>query len=181
MSPRPNLTPRTGHPSMNVGSAALIPDGKVLLIEALSRLMYSSGGILSVGIQGAEIYDPSTGVITATGSVIKAQTAESAAELYDPAANAFKLTDGLTDPYCFYGGKPSPRSGRPPARSYRMKRCCRRAARERTTIPGMSIHCQTGRHTIPAGTSQLTRTWRRFAFTTPQLPCRTGRFWSPEA
>jgi hypothetical protein len=55
--------------STNVGSATLLPAGRVLLIEAQEAQSvgaYQSGGILAVEKQNAEIYDPSTGLITAT-------------------------------------------------------------------------------------------------------------------
>jgi len=114
--------------STNVGSATLLPDGRVLLIEAQRFGPYPSGGILSVGTQGAEIYDPSTGVIAATGSLIEAQTGYTATllpngrvlitggtngvsdccsqaaspELYDPSTQTFSLAG----PYADAGASP---------------------------------------------------------------------------
>jgi hypothetical protein len=59
--------------SKNVGSATLLPDGRVLLIEA-TALFDSHAGIFLVDTRNAELYDPSTGTITATGSMIEGQS-----------------------------------------------------------------------------------------------------------
>src|SRR5579862_4649479 len=59
--------------SANVGSATLLPDGSVLLVEARMG-WYGPNGVSEVATQNAEIYDPSTGMIRATGGLIEAQS-----------------------------------------------------------------------------------------------------------
>ncbi|MEP6961231.1 MAG: hypothetical protein ABI995_04090 [Acidobacteriota bacterium] len=54
-----------------IGSATLLPDGRVLLIEAFGTFGPPNVPILYT--RNAELYDPSTGTVTATGSMINGQ------------------------------------------------------------------------------------------------------------
>jgi hypothetical protein len=89
----------------NVVSATVLPDGRVLLIE----------------YRNAELYDPSTGTVTATGSMVDGQgsalppgvrghatlltngkvlmTGSGNPRLYDPSTGAFTLTDPYANVY----------------------------------------------------------------------------------
>lgn len=106
----------------NVGSATLLPDRRVLLLEQ-ATVQLPNGGILRSTIQTAELYDPSTGTLTATGSMIEAQIGYAATlllngkvlitggtnmdsdccpqvaspELYDPSTQTFSLAGAYTD------------------------------------------------------------------------------------
>lgn len=108
--------------SENVGSATLLPDGRVLLIEATEVVDDPRAGtFLDTG--NAELYDPSTGSLSATGSMIDGQAGYTATlltngkvlitggkhgetdccaiaanpELYDPSTGMFSLAGPYAD------------------------------------------------------------------------------------
>ena len=57
------VTPRAGH------SATLLPDGKVLVAGGLGKATQNTDGRISDALSSAELYDPTTGFWTATGSM----------------------------------------------------------------------------------------------------------------
>jgi hypothetical protein len=61
--------------SATIGSATLLPDGTVLLIEATEMRTVPPSFLYT---RNAELYDPSTGTVTPTGSIIDGQTGYSA-------------------------------------------------------------------------------------------------------
>ena len=103
-----------------IGSATLLPDGRVLLIEATEMRTVPPSFLYT---QNAELYDPSTGTVTPTGSVIDGQTGYQATllingkvlitggnntdstccskaanpELYDPSTQVFSLAGPYAD------------------------------------------------------------------------------------
>jgi hypothetical protein len=107
--------------SKNVGAATLLPDGRVLLIEATEMVGDPRTFLYT---RDAELYDPSTGTVTATGSLIDGQTGYTATllangkvlitggahggsecsaiaanpELYDPSTRMFSLAGPYADP-----------------------------------------------------------------------------------
>jgi len=97
-------TPRSGH------TAILLATGKVLIAGGAQ----TQNAVISGGGQGlsAELYDPSTGSFTATGSMVSGGGAVSASlpdgrvliakdvgsEIYDPASGTFTLTGAYVDP-----------------------------------------------------------------------------------
>jgi hypothetical protein len=106
--------------SANVGSATLLPDGRVLLIEAAEIRTVPPSFLYT---RNAELYDPSTGTVTPTGSMIEGQTGYKATllangevliaggnntdsaccsraanpELYDPSTQAFSFAGAYAD------------------------------------------------------------------------------------
>jgi hypothetical protein len=103
-----------------IGSATLLPDGRVLLIEATEMRTVPPSFLYT---QNAELYDPSTGTVTPTGSMIDGQTGYRATllingkvlitggnntdssccskaatpELYDPSTQVFSLAGPYAD------------------------------------------------------------------------------------
>jgi hypothetical protein len=106
--------------SATVGSATLLPDGTVLLIESAQTRSLPPSFLYT---KNAELYDPSTGTVTATGSMIDGQTDYTATlltsgkvliiggnntdsplyskaanpELYDPSTHKFSLAGPYAD------------------------------------------------------------------------------------
>jgi hypothetical protein len=105
--------------SATIGSATLLPNGTVLLIEATEMQTVPPSFLYT---RNAELYDPSAGTVTPTGNMIDGQTGyrttlltngkvliiggsntDSAdskaanAELYDPSTQAFRLAGPYAD------------------------------------------------------------------------------------
>ncbi len=105
-----------------IGSATLLPDGRVLLIEAFRMLTDPSDKMFHY-TRNAELYDPSTGTVSATGNLIDGQAGYTATlltngnvlitggsntestccskaanpELYDPSTQGFSLAGPYAD------------------------------------------------------------------------------------
>jgi hypothetical protein len=105
-SPAGNMTtPRSGH------TATLLANGKVLIAGGAQTQSAVKSGVSAYGVS-AELYDPSTGRFTATGSMLSGGWAVSTlirdvrvlvakdvkAEIYDPASGSFTLTAAYADP-----------------------------------------------------------------------------------
>jgi Kelch motif len=105
-SPAGNMTtPRSGH------TAILLANGKVLIAGGAQTRSAVISGVAAYGVS-AELYDPSTGIFTATGSMLSGGWAVSTllpdgralvakdvnAEIYDPVSGSFTLTAAYADP-----------------------------------------------------------------------------------